>query len=166
MSYSAVSGEPVTPKAAIAPPLNDDRGENPMRMLIIPMAALALVSCNKTAPVANEAMANDAMANTAMVSAAFEIKGTSWEYTRNGKPIQESVDDAGNYVSHSGATHIDHGTAEMKGGKACFTSKMGKMGTSCWTTSPVEIGASMDSVSDKGEKLSVKRVAYVAPAPM
>ena len=148
-----------------------------MRMLIIPMAALALVSCNKPAPVAKEAMvnnmvsandvmANAAMANMAMVPAAFEIKGTSWEYTRNGKPIQESVDNAGNYVSHSGASHIDHGTAEMKDGKACFTSKMGKMDTQCWTTSPVEIGASMDTVSDKGEKLNVKRVAYVAPAPM
>ena len=137
-----------------------------MRMLIIPMAAVALVSCNKTTPVAKEAMTNNATDNTAAIPAAFEIKGTSWEYTRNGKPIQESVDTAGNYVSHSGATHIDHGTAEMKDGKACFTSKMGKMDTRCWTTSPVEIGGSMDTVSDKGEKLSAKRVAYVAPAPI
>ena len=49
----------------------------------------------------------------------------------------------------------------MKDGKACFTSKMDKEGEVCWTTSPVEIGQSMDTLSDKGETLAVKRVAFV-----
>jgi hypothetical protein len=50
----------------------------------------------------------------------------------------------------------------MKDDKACFTSAMDKEGEVCWTTSQVEIGQSMDTTSDKGEKLSVKRVAFMA----
>jgi len=49
----------------------------------------------------------------------------------------------------------------MKGDKACFTSAMTKEGERCWTTKPVEIGQSLDTVSDKGDKLTVTRVAYV-----
>ena len=49
----------------------------------------------------------------------------------------------------------------MKGDKACFDSAMDKEGEVCWTTKAVEIGQSMDTVSDKGEKLTVTRVAYV-----
>lgn len=165
-----------------------------MRKLVITMAALSLVACNKSAPAVNDTAANDmaaindmmtandttgndamagngamadngAMAGNAMATpAAFEIKGTSWEYKdTKGRPIQESVGADGNYVSHSGATHIDHGMAMMKDGKACFTSAMDKKGPSCWTTSQVAIGSSMNTVSDKGEKLTVNRVAYVPP---
>jgi hypothetical protein len=50
----------------------------------------------------------------------------------------------------------------MKDDKACFTSAMDKEGEVCWTTQAVEIGQSMDTTSDKGKKLTVKRVAYVA----
>jgi hypothetical protein len=48
----------------------------------------------------------------------------------------------------------------MKGDKACFTSLMTKEGEVCWTTKPLKVGQSMDTVSDKGEKLTVTRVAY------
>ena len=57
--------------------------------------------------------------------------------------------------------HLDHGASLMKGDKACFTSAMNKDGEICWTTKPVEVGQSMDTVSSKGEKLTVSRVAYV-----
>jgi len=57
--------------------------------------------------------------------------------------------------------HIDHGTAVMKGGKACFTSAMTKDGEMCWTTKPTKIGQSMVTTNDKGEKLKVTRVKYV-----
>jgi hypothetical protein len=50
----------------------------------------------------------------------------------------------------------------MKDDKACFTSAMDKEGEVCWTTQAVEIGQSKDTTSDKGKKLTVKRVAYVA----
>ena len=38
---------------------------------------------------------------------------------------------------------------------------MKKEGEICWTTSTVKVGHSMNTVSDKGEKLKVTRVAYV-----
>ena len=141
-----------------------------MRIVLMTMTALALVACQKTviAPnadaTANDvAMANDAMANDA-TPAAFDIKGTSWEYTdaKTKKPIQESIDADGKYISSSGAEHIDHGTAIMKDGKACFTSAMTKDGEMCWTDPKMEVGASGETTSDKGEKLAIKRVAYVA----
>jgi hypothetical protein len=50
----------------------------------------------------------------------------------------------------------------MKRDKACFTSAMDKSGEQCWTTSPtpIEIGQSFETTNDKGEKLTVTRVAY------
>ena len=149
-----------------------------MRKLIIPMAALALFACQKTevaanADAANATMANDAMATNNMVvandmmapAALTTINHTSWEFTdaKSGKPMQESVDDAGKYISQSGKEHIDHGTAVMKGGKACFTSAMTKDGENCWTTKPTAIGATMATVNDKGDKLDVTRVKYTPP---
>ena len=140
-----------------------------MRIVMTSLAVLALMACSKPAEPANDmnavdenaAMeANAADANMA-TPAGFQINETSWEFTRNGKATTESVDATGNYVAWSGAEHIDHGTAVMKDDKACFTSAMDKEGEICWTTSPVEIGQSMDARSDKGETLTVKRVEYV-----
>jgi hypothetical protein len=144
-----------------------------MRKILLIAAVAALSACTQKAAepandanvaMANDAMANDAMANVAMTPAAFEIKGTSWEYVDNKtkKPIQESVDADGKYISSSGTEHIDHGTAVMKDGKACFTSAMTKVGEVCWTDPKLDVGASGETTSDKGEKLAVKRVAYTA----
>jgi hypothetical protein len=33
-------------------------------------------------------------------------------------------------------------------------------GEDCWTTHPVKVGHSMKTTSDKGQKLTVTRVAY------
>ena len=60
-----------------------------------------------------------------------------------------------------GGKHIDHGTAVMKDGKACFTSAMTKDGEGAGRPRPGQIGHSMVTTSDKGEKLRVTRVAYV-----
>jgi hypothetical protein len=49
----------------------------------------------------------------------------------------------------------------MKDGKACFTSAMTKEGEVCWTDPKLEVGQSGETVSDKGEKLALKRIAYV-----
>ena len=139
-----------------------------MRIVMVSLAVLTLMACNKPAAT-NEANAADenaavdsnmaADANMAM-PAAFEIKGTSWEFTRKDKATTETVDADGNYVAWSGAEHLDHGTAVMKDDKACFTSAMDKEGEICWTTAPTEVGQSFDTTSDKGEKLTVKRIAY------
>ncbi len=85
---------------------------------------------------------------------------SSWEYTYKGKPMLELIDASGNYITVSGKEHIDHGTDAMKGSKICFTSAMNKEGEDCWQDPKLEIGQSGESVSDKGEKVTVKRVAY------
>ena len=139
-----------------------------MRIVMVSLAVLALVACNKPAETTTEnvaeenvAMDANAMADANMaMPAAFDIKGTSWEFTREGKAQTESIDPDGNYVAWSGTEHLDHGTAMMKDDKACFTSAMDKEGEVCWTTSPTEIGQSFETTSDKGEKLTVKRIAY------
>src|SRR6187397_2061989 len=138
-----------------------------MRIVMTSLAVLALVACNKPAEPANDM--NSADANMAMESnmamdanmatpAGFQINETSWEFTREGKATTESIDATGSYVAWSGAEHLDHGTAVMKDGKACFTSAMDKEGEVCWTTAPTEVGQSMETTSDKGEKLTVTRV--------
>ncbi|MCF2513641.1 hypothetical protein LVY65_00975 [Sphingomonas sp. G124] len=142
-----------------------------MRIVMTSLAVLALVACNKPAETTTDANAvdtnmamdeNAAMDANLATPAGFQINETTWEFTREGKATTESIDASGNYVAWSGDKHIDHGTAVMKDDKACFTSAMDKEGEVCWTTSPVEIGASMDTTSDKGEKLTVKRVAFMA----
>jgi hypothetical protein len=145
-----------------------------MRVVIIAMTALAIAGCKKTETTTstttnateNVAVENvtttsgnmvDAnMTNAAAPAAALTtLNETSWEFTQKGKPMQESVDATGKYITQSGKEHIDHGTAAMKGGKGCFTSAMTKDGEICWTDPMIAVGA-----SDKGEKLAIKRVAY------
>jgi hypothetical protein len=96
--------------------------------------------------------------------AAFQINKTTWTYVdkKDGK-VKESIDADGNYIVNTvGGKHMDHGTAVMKDGKACFTSAMTKDGEICWTTPPhaMKFGHSFVTTSDKGEKLKVTRVAY------
>lgn len=143
-----------------------------MRIVMTSLAVLALMACNKPAEtndmnatdmnMAAEANmdANMSMDANMATPAAFQLNETSWEFTREGQAQTESIDASGNYVNWSGDKHIDHGTAVMKDSKACFTSAMDKEGEVCWTTAPVEIGQSMETLSDKGETLTVKRIAY------
>ena len=140
-----------------------------MRKIMLFAAVAALSACQQKAaePVndANMAAANEA-ANAAM-PAAFSINETSWDYvdSKTKKAVQLSVDPSGNYVTWAGAEHVDHGTAVMKDGKVCFTSAMNKDGEMCWTDPKLKPGASGETVNDKGEKLAIKRIAYVvAPA--
>jgi hypothetical protein len=94
--------------------------------------------------------------------AAFQLDGTTWAYVDHGTKVRTTIDADGNYIENAvSGKHIDHGTAVMKGDKACFTSKMTKEGEVCWTTRPTGIGHSMMTTSDKGEKLKVKRVKYM-----
>ena len=141
-----------------------------MRIVMTSLAVLALVACNKPAEtttenIAEENMAVDANAvdaNAMATPAGFQLNETTWQFTMDGKAQTESIDASGNYVAWAGAEHIDHGTSVMKDGKACFTSAMDKEGEVCWTTQPTEVGQSMETTSDKGEKLTVKRVAFMA----
>ena len=141
-----------------------------MRKLVIVAATIALAACSKTAaPPANDAPASvdansvDAnMTNAAAPGAALAtLNETTWEFKQGGKDMQESIDAAGKYITVSGKEHIDHGTAIMKAGKGCFTSAMDKQGEVCWSDPMIAVGGSGESISDKGEKLALKRVAYV-----
>jgi hypothetical protein len=140
-----------------------------MRLTIVTLAAIALVSCNKAeAPADTNAVDANAAADAnvatadanAAVAAPNDYAESSWEYTYKGKPMLESIDASGNYITVSGKEHIDHGTYAMKGSKICFTSAMTKEGEDCWQDPKLAIGESGESVSDKGEKVTVKRVAY------
>ena len=94
---------------------------------------------------------------------AFQLNSTTWSFVDPDKKVKalESIDADGNYIENAvSGKHLDHGTAVMKGDKACFTSAMTKEGEVCWTTRPVKIGQPMKTVSDKGRKLTVTRVAY------
>ena len=144
-----------------------------MRKIMLLAAVAALAGCQQekaAAPVeeanmavnADENMATPADAATAGAALA-SLNDTSWEYVdaKTKKPVQQSVDATGKYIVVSGKEHMDHGTAVMKDGKACFTSAMTKDGEVCWTDPMLAEGASGETTSDKGEKLTVKRVAYV-----
>jgi len=134
-----------------------------MHKIILVAAIAALAACSKqAAPTADDAnITTENEVAAAPVPAAYPINETSWEFTRDGKAMQESVDASGNYIITSGTEHVDHGTAVMKDGKACFTSAMTKEGEVCWTNPKLDVDASGETVSDKGEKLQLKRVAYI-----
>ena len=122
-----------------------------MRTIICLTAALALGASSGRA---------DAKVSKA---APFELNNTSWSFVDHGKKVRETIDADGNYIENAvSGKHIDHGTAVMKDGKACFTSAMTKEGEMCFTTprSALKVGHSFVTRSDKGRKLRVTRIAY------
>jgi hypothetical protein len=127
-----------------------------MRTTICLTAVLALCAYSSQAEAKAKASAKPA-------AATFQLNETTWLFTdKKGTKVKESIDSDGNFVAKSrSGKNLDHGTAVMKEDKACFTSATTKDGEICWTTKPVKIGQSMHTVSDKGEKLTVTRVAYV-----
>ena len=152
-----------------------------MRLTICLTAALALCACSKPATETANTDTNVAVDNSAATDmnaavdanaatpAAFQLNETTWTYTYKGQDQTESIDANGHFVAwvkKPAIKYVDQGSAVMKGDKACFTSSMGadKGKEECWTSKPTEIGQSMDTVSDKGQKLTVTRVAY-EPAP-
>ncbi len=124
-------------------------------------ASIAFSACS-TAALAQAAAAPPPPA-PAVAPAAFQLNETTWTFTdKKGVKVQESIDGKGNFIAQSAeGKHLDHGVSVMKNGKACFTSAMTKDGEMCWTTQAVAIGQSMITTSDKGEKLTVTRTAYV-----
>jgi hypothetical protein len=125
-----------------------------MRVTICLAAAFVFAACSN---------ASAAQTAPAAPSPAFQLNETSWTFTDSkGTKVKESIDAKGNFIAQTmDGKHLDHGVSLMKKDKACFTSAMTKEGEICWTTKPVAVGQSMDTVSDKGEKLTVSRIAYV-----
>ena len=114
-----------------------------------------------TAALALSISSAEAIAHPAHAKASFQLDGTTWTFSMKDVKYKESIDADGKYITQTLAgKHFDHGTAVMKDGKACFTSAMTKDGQICWSVSPVAIGHRLHSVNDKGDKLTVTRVAY------
>lgn len=136
-----------------------------MRLTFCLTAAIALCACSNQgeAPADNAAEMNAPAADAnAATPAAFQLNETTWTFTdKDGNKVKESIDATGNYIANTvDGKHLDHGTSVMKGDKACFTSAMTKEGEVCWTTKTIAVGESFETTSDKGEKITVTRVAY------
>ena len=142
-----------------------------MRKIWLIAGCAALAACQQqaaepandlnTAEVVDEADANAAAADANAASATNNYNESSWEFTYKGKPMLESIDASGNFIAESEGKHVDHGTSVVKGTKICFTSTMKpEEGEDCWQDPKLEIGQTGESVSDKGEKVTLKRVAY------
>ncbi len=135
-----------------------------MHKALMIAAMVTLAGCSReTAAPADDANVATADANLVapVVPAAMSLNETTWTFTMDGKPIEESIDASGNYIATTGTEHFDHGTVAIVDGKACFTSAMNQDGPDCWTSKDVAVGATEETVNDKGETLIVKRVAYV-----
>jgi hypothetical protein len=116
-----------------------------------------------TAALAFGAWSGGADAKT-MKPAPFQLNETSWAFVDHGMKVHETIDADGNYIENAvSGKHVDHGTAVMKGKKACFTSAMTKEGEDCWTTprNAPKVGHSFVTRNEKGRKLKVTRIAYV-----
>ncbi|MEO6580372.1 MAG: hypothetical protein ABIN83_04395 [Sphingomicrobium sp.] len=135
-----------------------------MKNLYLIAGVCVLAACGREQAAGPAAEETNVAANTAEAPAtAMSLNETTWTYTRKGQQIQESIDANGDYIANAGTKHLDHGKYAMVDGKHCFTSAMTKEGQVCWTTpANTEVGASADITSDKGEKLTVTRQAYVA----
>lgn len=150
-----------------------------MNKLLLIAGCAALAACGQSeeaAPADNANVAAAEEANAAMADANADganasgtalasINETSWEFVdpKSKKEVISSVDATGKYIDQTktGNEHLDHGTAVMKDGKACFTSAMNTDGEVCWTDPMLAVGQSGETTSSKGETLTVKRVAYV-----
>src|SRR5688572_22697595 len=138
-----------------------------MKKLLLIAGCAALAACGKEeAAPADETnvVVAEPEANVA-APAEFTLAETTWDYTQDGEPHTTSIDGAGNYDTSSGTEHVDHGKFAMVDGKGCFTSAMNQEGPECWTVQQTEVGQSMESTSDKGEKLTVTRREYAAFTP-
>ena len=120
-----------------------------MRLTICLIAAIALVPATSVG------------AKSMHKPAAIVLNHTTWTYSMKGKTYRETVDADGFFFTQTmGGKHIDHGTAAVKDGEACFTSAMNKDGEVCWKSHNVGVGHSMVVTNAKRGKLTVHRAAY------
>ena len=132
-----------------------------MRLMICLTAALALCACSK------QPKRRHAADNAAEVTKPLRPRRRLPSDQRDDLDFTDKTQEASRnrstptaITSAVPAEHIDHGTAVMKDGKACFTSAMTRTARSAGR--PRSRSASRETTSDKGEKLTVTRVAYAA----
>jgi hypothetical protein len=135
---------------------------NAMRKLGLFAGVAMLAACGGQQATASEEDETNVTAAEGENAELMSLRETTWTFTMDGKEIQESIDANGNYIANAGDEHIDHGSYAMVDGKQCFTSAMTDEGQKCWTVPEnIAVGESAEVTSDKGEKLTITRQAYV-----
>lgn len=133
-----------------------------MKKLILLAGVATLAACGDTAT--EEAAPAEDMAMEAetadVADNGYTMRSYSWSGPE-GQTMVMSIDANGNYITDADGNHYDHGTATLNDeGKICFESAMDQP-DGCWTYSDLEVGGSMDSMSDEGETVTVTRTDYV-----
>jgi len=128
-----------------------------MKKFTILAGAALLAACGT----AETEEADVAVAETEAPVEVAPLYESNWTFSRDGADYVESIDADGLYITNEGDAHADHGSYEMVDGKHCFTSAMTDEGQVCWTTpATIEVGDTVEAVSDKGEQLSVTRQEF------
>jgi hypothetical protein len=135
--------------------------------LLVAAAIAALGGCQKPATTSNEtnetAAANSAAtapapAPAAMVTANGSTPGTYEVTTKDGKKGHTVLNADGTYVDTDPSGKETKGAWNVTGGKTCFDPE-GAEGPACYTEGAVGADGSFTATSDKGEKVTVKKVS-------
>ena len=136
-------------------------------LLLVAAAIAALGGCQKPATTSNEtnetAAANSAAtapapAPAAMVTANGSTPGTYEVTTKDGKIGHTVLNADGTYVDTDPSGKETKGAWSVTGGKTCFDPE-GAEGPACYAEGAVGADGSFTATSDKGEKVTVKKVS-------
>ena len=134
------------------------------QLLLVAAAAAALVGCQKAADQTNQAASNAATtpapapAPAAMVTANGSTPGTFEVTTKDGKKGHTVLNADGTYMDTDPSGKETKGTWNVTGGKTCFDPD-GAEGPACYAESAVGADGSFTATSEKGEKVTVKKVS-------
>jgi hypothetical protein len=133
-------------------------------LLLVAAAAAALVGCQKPADQSNQTATNAATmpapapVAAAMVTANGSTPGTFEVTTKDGKTGHTVLNADGTYVDTDPKGKETKGTWNVTGGKTCFDPE-GAEGPACYAETAVAADGSFTATSDKGEKVTVKKVS-------
>ncbi len=134
-------------------------------VLLAAAAVAALGACQKPATTSNET--NETAANAsatapapaaAMVTANGSTPGTFEVTTKDGKKGKTVLNADGTYVDTDPSGKETKGTWNVTDGKTCFDPD-GNEGPSCYAESAVGADGTFTATSEKGEKVTVKKVS-------
>ncbi|HEX6661763.1 MAG TPA: hypothetical protein VF067_07845 [Sphingomicrobium sp.] len=135
------------------------------KLLLLAAATVALVGCQKPADQSNnQAAANAAApaapapAAAAMVTANGSTPGTFEVTNKDGTKGNTVLNADGTFVDTDAKGKVTKGTWNVTGGKTCFDPE-GTEGPMCYAESAVGADGSFTATSDKGEKVTVKKVS-------
>ena len=134
--------------------------------LLITAAVVALAGCQKAAtnsenaaaPETSNAAAPAPAAPAAMVTANGSTPGTFEVTMKDGTKSTSVLNADGTYVDTDPKGKETKGTWNVTGGETCFDPE-GSEGPACYTESAVGADGSFTATSEKGEKVTVKKVS-------